>query len=266
MRHYLSLMAATVRLQYLSWLQYRADYSAGLLTVVIEQALTLTLFWVIFSNVPSVAGWSLGAMLMIYGFTRIAFGIADAFTENLWFVASLARSGELMDYRFRPLGVLFQLLCERIWFERLASCAIGVLLLGYGAHAAGHSWTLLGLLQVGFYALMGTLIYLSILILGAALSIVFIGQDSGPMAALFSLSEFAKYPSDIYGRLGSLLFTLLFPIGLIGFVPTAALLEPTALPVVIPPMVLVLVVGGGFFAVCTALWGAALRGYQGTGS
>lgn len=266
MHHYLSLMAAAVRLQYLSWLQYRADYSAGLLTVIIEQVVTLTLFWVIFSNVTMVAGWPLGAMLMIYGFTRIAFGLSDAFTENLWDVASLARSGELMDYRFRPLGVLFQLLCERIWFERLASCIVGVALLGYGSLAADVDWTLLGLLQVGFYALMGALIYLSILILGAALSVFFIGQESGPMASLFSLTEFAKYPSDIFGRLGSLLLTFLFPIGLIGFVPTAALLEPTALPVIIPPMVLVLVVSSAFLAVCAALWGIALRGYQGTGS
>jgi ABC-2 type transport system permease protein len=266
MRHHLSLLAAAVRLQYLSWLQYRADYSAGLLTVVIEQVVTLTLFWVIFSNVATVAGWSLGAMLMIYGFTRIAFGIADTFTENLWFVGELARSGELMDYRFRPLGVLFQLLCERIWFERLASCIVGAAILGYGSFAAGFDWTPLGLLQVGFYALMGALIYLSILILGAALSVLVIGQESGPMASLSSLTEFAKYPSDIFGRDGSLLFTFLWPIGLIGFVPTAALLEPTALPVIFPPMVLVLVVSSGFFAVCTALWGIALRGYQGTGS
>jgi ABC-2 type transport system permease protein len=266
MRHYLSLVTAAIRLQYLSWFQYRADYSAGLLTVVIEQALTLTLFWVIFSNVTSVAGWSLGAMLMIYGFTRIAFGIADAFTENLWFIASLARSGELMDYRFRPLGVLFQLLCERIWFERLASCIVGVALLAYGSVAASLTWTPLGLLQVGVYVLMGVLVYLGILILGAALSVVFIGQESGPMAALFSLTEFAKYPSDIYGRLGSLLVTFLVPLGLIGFVPTAALLDPTAVPVMLPPVVLALVVGSGFFALCAALWGLALRGYQGTGS
>ncbi len=265
MTHYLALALAALRLQFATWKQYRVDYTAGVLTVLLEQVLTLMLFAVIFAQVPQVRGWTFPEMLVLYGLNRMALGLADTLGESLWWVGSYAQDGSLLLYKLRPLGVLFQLLTERIHFERISGCLTGLILVLHAASAAGLEWTAGKVVTVLLFNLLGAFIYLGLMILGAAVAMRVIGNLDA-ITTLWSLTEFAKYPLPIFGRTGAFLLTFVVPLALTGYVPAALLLDGHTHTADSVPLVGAVVAAGVFFGLCLLAWSWALRTYEGTGN
>ncbi|MCS6926863.1 MAG: ABC-2 family transporter protein [Meiothermus sp.] len=265
MTHYLTLALAALRLQFVTWKQYRVDYTAGVLTVLLDQALTLALFAVIFMQVPQVHGWTFPEMLMLYGFNRIALGLADTLGESLWWVGSYAQDGSLLLYKLRPLGVLFQLLTERIHFERISGCLTGLILLLHGASAAGLEWTAEKVVIVFLFVLLGALVFLGLMILGAAISMQVIGSLDA-ITTLWSITEFAKYPLPIFGRTGAFLLTFIVPLAVTGYLPATLLFNEPTHPLGAFALVEALIAAGAFFALCLLAWSWAIQAYEGTGN
>lgn len=264
LRHHLQMYAMSLRLQSAMWVQYRVDYITGLFYVVLEQVVMLALFGVIFSNIPTLADWTLYEMLIVYGFTRVAVGITDSFTENLWLVPGYAEDGSLTDYLVRPVNIIFQLLSEHLHFERLFSCLIGIVLIAYGSAAEGFTWSFGSTAVAVYFTLLGSTIYGSIMLLGASLTIFFIGASIA-MQGLWSVTEFAKYPATIFGRAGNTLFLTVLPIGVIGYVPSSLLFRPGLLPSV-QTFILSTLFTLLFVVVCHQIWLSSLRSYNGTGT
>lgn len=265
MGRYILLASLATKLRFSSWVQYRTDYIAGLVTVILDQLLTLTLLGVIFTNVQSVAGWTWPEVLMLYGFTRAALGIADAISEGLWFVGNHAQDGSLVQYLLQPISVLFQLIVEQLYFERFANSLIGIAFIVYGSMIAGFAWGLPDILLALLFILLGTLIYLGIMILGAGLAVIFTG-GTGIVQSIWSLTEFAKYPLPVYGRLGTFIFSTVLPLAVIGTFPAAALLKPSELAPNTSIIVWSTFVTVIFYSFCLLIWRVALRRYEGTGS
>lgn len=263
MTHYLRLAAHSVRLQFLTWAQYRADYLAGCVGVLLEQATTLAILSIIFANIPSAQGWTFPQMLMIFGFARASLGIADAITENLWWVGNYAHDGTLVQYLCRPVGVLYQLIFERVYFDRLLHSVLGVGLIVYGAAEAGLAWSLGGVLLAVYLLALGALVYIGLMIISSALAILFVIDSPILLQSLWNLTEFAKYPTTLFSRPLLILFSSVLPIGFVGFYPAAVLLgvyDPLATALLATAVV------GAFFGLSLLLWRSALVRYEAAGT
>lgn len=263
--HYFTLANASIKLQFKTWMQYRTDYIAGLITVLLEQVITLAILSAIFTNIPTIKNWSFPEMLVIYGFTRTSLGIADAITENLWWVSSYARDGTLIIYLLRPVGVLYQLIFERIHFERFANSLIGLIFITYGTSVIDFHWHLGNVMLASYFIFLGILIYMGLMILSSAIGVLFVGSVD-VMQPIFSLTEFAKYPTTIFDRYLIVLFTTFIPISMIGFYPTAVLLKPQILISNPTPTLFPTIIVGCFFSCCVAIWIIALKFYETTGT
>lgn len=263
--HHLILATVSIKNQFKTWLEYRTDYIAGLIGVILEQVITLSILGGIFANVSSIKNWTFPEMLVIYGFTRTSLGIADAITENLWWVSSYAKDGTLTNFLLKPIGVLYQLIFERIHFERFANSFIGIIFIVYGTSTIGYHWNILDIIITVYFVFLGVLIYLGLMIISSAIGIFFVGNIN-VMDTFLSLTEFAKYPVTIFNRYMIILFNTIVPISVVGYYPTAILLKSETPFLNIQTIIFATVITSIFFFFSLIVWTAALKTYQGVGT
>lgn len=258
----MQLFLLALKQQFLTWKEYRVDALAGVFGALIEAVISIALYGVIFSSVTQLGPWTFWDVLLLLGFAKVAFGVADTFSEGLWSAGTYARDGTLAEYQLRPLDPLVQLLLERVQFERLTNVVIGVFLI---IAAQPHiNFTLHGVTFVvlALLVLAGVVIYLALLVVGAALSIA--SGNAEIMGVVWNFSSFANYPAFIFGRVGHGLLTTLLPLGVVGYVP-AAVASGATTP--LSSLVGSSIAGTVVFALLALwLWRSALGRYEGTGS
>jgi ABC-2 type transport system permease protein len=67
-------------------LEYRMNFFIGMSSTIFLQAAGLLGIWVIVSQVPSINGWTLDEILLIYGLLTLAKSINHMFADYLWII------------------------------------------------------------------------------------------------------------------------------------------------------------------------------------
>ncbi|HEV2579398.1 MAG TPA: ABC-2 family transporter protein, partial [Ktedonobacteraceae bacterium] len=161
----------------------------------------------------------------------------------------LVSSGE---FRLRRLGRLTQ---------GVAGFIFALFLLG------GIPWTLLKLLALLLGIVSGSLIFLSILLLGATMCFWTVQTAELTNILYYGGREMLSYPISIYNPTIQRILLFVIPLAFGTFLPTCYLLDrplPLGLPVWIaflsPPVAL------AFSAIAVWTWGQGVRHYESTGS
>lgn len=177
------------------------------------------LFWsIFFSRFPSVAGWELSDIMMLWAISAGGYGWASMLFGNFNRIAYLVAQGELDVYLTQPKPLLLNVLASR-----MSLMAIGDFLFGLAMYVYIGEHTLGGLLRFLLALLLAGLFFLFFTLAAGSLAF-FIGNAEGLAYQLFnSYVMFTTYPSDIFkGFAKTLLFTV-FPAGFISFMPIGLL-------------------------------------------
>lgn len=213
--------------QYYAWkglLTYRANaslfFAASMLTVV---AAFITIS-VVYNVSSGITGWSYYQMLFLAATGTIAFW-AISYLINPWVIVQNMQRGSIDPYIIRPYGRLTVLFANN--YNNVANISVvsGLILLAY---AALHlQFSLLFLIEYIVLLAVGiTTIVLFIMML--ALGAYHIMKNANSVSQLMNLSRtISTYPLSVYGILGQLAFTLLFPIGLAYYYPSKVFLGET---------------------------------------
>ena len=202
-------------------LQSKIDFMMGLMGFFFTQIMGIMFLYLVFQQIPSLNGWTFDQLVFIYGFAQIPRGIDHLFTDNIWLVAwRLVINGDFDRYMLRPMNILFQIISERIKPDALGELLVGTILvirsLNKGIVVVDAVHIVLFIVSI----IAGAFIYTAIKLFFA--SIAFWIKISGPILQVaYEMSDFAKYPTEIYAKAVKFVITWVIPFAFVAYLPAS---------------------------------------------
>lgn len=243
--------------------EYRLDFMTGCIAFFSGQIFNLLFIFLIFENIPNLAGWSINEIIFIYGFSQIPRGIDHFFTDELWRVAHFhVYRGNFDKYLTRPIDTLHHVLMEGFQPDALGELITGIVLLVISGIklqlTISFSWIILMLIAI----IGGTFIYTGIKIVFT--SFAFKMKKSGNLLFIvYMTSDFARYPITIYNEFIKTLITYVIPFAFTAFYPASFLIRGNSLLFSIGMPVLM---GAVWMLIGRLFWNHELKYYESAGS
>jgi len=261
MQRYAILYGFFLRQQIKLVAEYRGSFIIGLVAIFLVQGASLATIWVTMRQVPSLNGWSLQEVLLIYGLVIFSRSCSQMFTEHIWLVGEYIRYGEFDRLLVRPIDPLFHLLANGFNYEAVGNFLLGGTLIVTTGRALGIFASAFNIAYLVVAVASGAVIFFAINLITSVSAFWII--DSIPVsAAVFENYLFAHYPLSIYPRAIRFMLTWIIPYGFASFYPASYLLRRDIGPLVwISPLVAAVLLVIGY-----RLWLVGLSHYEGTGS
>ncbi len=262
-KRYLRLYRVLVTQFFKVIMQSKVDFFMGLTGFFLSQMTGILFLYLVFEQIPSLQGWNFDQLIFIYGFAQIPRGIDHLFTDNIWMVAwRIVINGDFDRYMLRPMNIFFQVIAEKLQPDALGELLVGMILVissvskGIVVVDALH----IVLFLVSVFA--GALIYTSIKLFFA--SIAFWVKVSGPfLQVAYEMSDFAKYPTEIYNRAIRFIITWIIPFAFVAYLPASFFLNAGTSAAVIGMECVIAVV---FWCIAYALFSYGTRVYESAGN
>lgn len=216
--------------QYLKALMHsRADFFIGFLAFFLIQSGGIIFIALVFGQIPDLMGWTFYDLLFIYGFANIPRGIDHMFTDYLWLLAgNVIIQGEFDRYLLRPIHPLFQIIAQRFQPDGIGEVIIGIILVVFASIKGGIVYTPSKIAIMILMILLATVLYTSIKLFLASLAF-WIKRSQSILFMFYSMSEFAKYPLEIYHKFIRTFITYIVPFALTAYIPASYFLGETSL-------------------------------------
>lgn len=214
-------------------MQSKVDFLMGLFGFFFAQIMGIAFLYLVFEQIPSLQGWTLDQLIFIYGFAQIPRGIDHLFTDNIWLVAWWSViNGEFDRYMLRPMNIFFQVIAEKLQPDALGELLVGMILVVRSLSKGIVITDLLHFVLFFVSIFAGALIYTSIKLFFASLA--FWIKRSGPfLQVAYEMSDFAKYPTEIYAKGIRFLITWVVPFAFVAYLPASFFLKSDTSGVVI---------------------------------
>ncbi len=245
--------------------EYRLNALIGFLAIGLSNVSSVIFFWIIFANIPTLNGWTLGQVLFIVGTVSTAYGITHTFFPgvSVWWVEGLVQHGGLDRMLLKPIKILPHLLVYgAIDTDGIGDLIAGFAILAVASSMIGVNWTLLSL---GIYALFiasAVVILLSMHLIMSTLS--FWVVRASPVADIFfTLMRFSEYPIDIFNPVIIFFLSVIIPIGFLSYYPAQIFIGQGLymnLAYLTPVVAIVM------FVIASKFFNFGLKNYSSTGS
>lgn len=261
---YLKLYATYAKLSLMSKLVYKVNAIIGILAFLFMEATSLFTLYILVSSVPSIDGYNIYQIGILFGLTNMAIGIDHLLTDRLWMVAYFEVKQGKLDHMFlRPVPVLFQVIASEVQLEALGELIIAVAMITLCGSQIEITGGLPAVLLVILGIICAAMIITSFKIMVASLAFKF--KRSGPLLQfIYNFSGFTKYPLNIYPRFIQAILIFIIPLGLCLFFPFENLFAPVHNPIVVAISMVIATVLFGF--VCIFVWCKMVKMYESTGT
>jgi len=243
-------------------MEYRVNFLIGASSTIFLQVAGLLTIWVVMNQIPSLAGWNLYEVLLIYGLITLAKSINHMFADNLWTIGrQYIRTGGFDRFLVRPIDPLFHLLADRFCHDGIGNFLVGLALVIVSFSKLGIAWSFANVSYLLIAVVSGGFIFIALnMITGTT---AFWLMDAVPvMRLVFDNHLFAQYPLTIYPKAITTLLTWLIPYGFASFYPASNFLNRDVgwLPWLSPMVAICLMI------IAYRVWLFGLKHYQSTGS
>jgi ABC-2 type transport system permease protein len=241
--------------------QYRADFIIGAATAVLAQLAALSFYWIIFTNVPSLGGWSAPSVLFLFGMTAVVHSLSELFFNGIWLLPMYVIEGDLDRILLYPVHNLIFLLMARPEVHAFGNLLSGSAMLGSALYLVPPPVAAYCLLPL--WIASGTLVYTACLVLIGCTSFFLIGPSASHLMLGAHLLNASRYPVSIYPKALQYVLLLALPLCVSAFVPGRWLQGQGSLlgAMVAPPLAAAVSV-----ALATHVFSRAVGKYQSTGS
>lgn len=207
-------------LQYLkSLMQSKLDFFMGLFSFFLNQVLGIVFLQLVFAQIPDLYGWSYEQLVFIYGFAQIPKGIDHFFTDYLWvFCRKTVREGAFDRYLLRPVNPLFQVLVERCQPDGIGEVIVGVVLVVYAGKKLHLSFSVVSFFVFLIAVFAGAVIYMAVKLFFAS-NAFFMKDCYNLLYTAYNISDFAKYPTEIYEKPVRFVVSFVLPFAFTAFIP-----------------------------------------------
>lgn len=261
---YLKLYCTYAKLSLMSKLVYKANVIIGIIAFLFTEATSLFTLYILVNSVPSIDGYTIYHVGLLFGITNMAVGIDHLFTDRLWNVAYWeVKTGKLDHMFLRPLPVLFQVIASEVQLEALGELIVAIALILLCGSQLSLTGGIGAVLTVILGILCAAIIISSFKILVAALAFKF--KRSGPLLQfIYNFSGYTKYPMKIYPKIIQTILTFIIPLGLCLFFPFENLFAPVHNPLLLCALMIGFTVI--FATICIFAWNKLIKKYESTGT
>lgn len=273
---FLGMYVSFVKLHLQTQIEYRADFSIGIVGIFIQQIGNFLLLLGIFTQIPVIEGYSFNEVLLIYGYSQFVRGIDFLYNDFIWTQAFWGiQEGSFMKYMIRPINPIVQIIMDRFNLESMGVIVLGAGLFFYAKSQLGLEFSLWEWGALGLFTLSGLIIYFSIKLVCAA--IAFWTVSSGEfMQLVYETGDFSRYPLDIYKHFFiKFFFTYILPFAIISYYPIVYFIRsPQETSQVLGFLIFdrnwLLVLSWGvalsLLAISLFVWNKGIRRYEATGT
>jgi ABC-2 type transport system permease protein len=263
LRRYATLYGAFFHQHLKVLLEYRMNFVIAMLSSLVWQGTYVASILLIMDRVPTIGGWTVDEILLLYGIFGLGTGLERTFTDNLlFFGAGQVRYGALDRLLVRPVNPLFHLVANRFSYEGAGDIIAALIILGRTLPRLHIPLSPGNIAYILLIAVCGWIICFSLFLLATTLT--FWITVATPVALTIGhLFQFQNYPLSIYSRGIQRLLTWVLPFGLVSYYPAQYLLHRGAvgpMAFVAVPMAMLL------FCIAGRFWVFGLRRYVGAGS
>jgi ABC-2 type transport system permease protein len=241
--------------------EYRADFVVSVITAFLMQLAALSFYWVVFSKVPALGGWSAAGVLSLFGVSAMVLSLSELLFNGIWQLPTYILSGELDRLLVYPVNGLLFLLMSRPELHALGNFTSGAIMLGVAWSMQPPDLAAYALLPI--WLASGTVVYTSALVAVGCLSFVIVGPWSHHYFIAFHLLNATRYPVSIYPRWLQYILLFIVPFAATSFVPMSWAMGYGRLwpALLVPPAAAVASAVAAF-----ALFRTAIRRYQSSGT
>ncbi len=263
----LQLYLAFSKVNFLTQLEYRAQYVIRMLSKIIAWTAGFVLITVLLHKFKSIGGWSTYEVLFLYAMDVLSYSIAGTFFyspfRNLGRNIQLGLFDEVLT---KPVNPLLYYVCTKTSAGYTCNYIIALIIIGVSFSKLGIQLTLVKLLNLGLVIIGATLIQATGFMVTTIPSFWLVKSDSLYRLFFANLTGFLQYPLSIYNRSIQVVLTFVLPYAFINFYPahyflgkTDALFHPYF-------QYLTPLVGLLAFALAYGFWKLGINNYQSTGS
>ncbi len=217
-RGFFWFILAYVKMNLQAAMEYRASFVIRAAGMFVND-IAWVMFWlIIFAKFPSINGFTLNTVLMMYAILTTGFGFATFLMGNWSKLAKVIAMGQLDYYLTLPKPSLPHILVSRSDFSGLGDFAFGVAL---AVFALPH--TLEAVLLFIVLTFLSMVILVSIGVISGSLSF-FIGRSEDVQdAVISSIIALSTYPFSIFDSYVKIILLTAVPIGFITGIPVEIL-------------------------------------------
>jgi len=200
----------------MSAMAYRGAFLMQIFGMILNNAMLLFFWWVLFNRLPSLGGWNLSRVMILYGVVAFGFGAANVVCGNGFRVAQIITSGDLDYYLALPADPLIHLLVSR-----MSLSAWGDMIFGLAVFMIGGRWQ-----NTPLFLLLGILtgvVIVAFAVIVGSLAFWMGNADNLATQAINALITFGLYPAEIFPRMIQVLLYTLIPAAFVGSVPARLL-------------------------------------------
>lgn len=247
-----------------SRLVYRTDFLMGVTSQAISLAGKLAFLGLLFTQVEHINGWDFHEMLLLAGVGGFIMNTHHLFLFNIYRLGeTYVVRGKLDRVLVRPLNPLFQVYADDVSDNNLSKLFVNIGLVLYAAqHIAIPVFTPMKMLYLFLALLSGIMVFAAIYLVFATTAF-WTGRSDAALWFIFNITDFRRYPYDIYTAPIRALLVTLIPIAFATFFPTTFLLE---LAEWTEWQLLTLVIGPVFYLIAYQFWKYGMHNYSSTGS
>lgn len=202
----------------MSAMAYRGAFLLQALGMVLNDAMLLFFWAILFTRFPSLRGWTMNEVLVLYGTVAFAFGLTNVVCGNAFGLARIITSGDLDYYLVLPAAPLTHLLVARMSASAWGDIGFGVIVF---LVFSPHPW--IGLPLFLLLGAAAAVVLTSFAVLVGSLTFWVGNADNLATQAINAVVTFGTYPIDIFpGPVQLLLYTLI-PAAFVGSLPAGLL-------------------------------------------
>ncbi|MFF5182117.1 ABC transporter permease [Micromonospora sp. NPDC000316] len=218
-RVYLRMLGAYLR----AVLEYRTDALLLVLATVLTQVAGVVFLLVVFTQVPTLGGWTRWEVMCVYAMVVLAEGIGSLFFEGSWHLAAFVNLGVLDYLLVRPYPVVLQVMGATLGPNGLGGAVLGIGLLVAAAPRIEVDWDPI---SVGWALLLlgsGVVVKVAINLASNSTAFWLLSPSSSSAATIHTLGDLARYPITVYS-FGVRAVLTIVPLAFVGYFPVANLL------------------------------------------
>lgn len=204
-------------------MEYTANFWMMLLSGVLTRIVSMAAPFVIYSNIPDIAGWQRDEIYLILSFLFIAEGLCSVLFEGIWQIPEMVFDGKFDCILSRPASPLFQVMSYGMGLQGISVFLVGAVSLPVFLQRLSL-WNPYGIVMSLLMALCGTFLCMSVYLLGN--SVVFWFDSGGRTTVPYTMTQigqYARYPLEIYPKIMRFVLMFLVPYGFICVVPVEIL-------------------------------------------
>lgn len=244
-------------------LEYQADFWIAMCAAMLTQLLGIVFIWVVFAQIPEIAGWTFWEIVFLYSLIFMSEGVSSFFFNGIWLINGMVNRGEMDRFLVRPLPPVLQVMGSAFGMNGIGNLIIGSLFLIQSVRHIDAEWNWWQLVLLLVFVLSGVTIRIAVNLASNSISFWTQGpRNSFPMM-IHTVSDFAKYPLTIYTTGIQLFISILVPYAFISYYPASFLLgkgEWPALGLLTP------VVAAICLALSLLMFNRGLRKYESVGN